>query len=103
VGTLTQWLTFIVLAATALGAIIWAGRGAVNFIERWNQFLDDWNGEPERPGISQARPGVLKRLTRLEESQAAVETAVKPNAGHSIKDQITRIEEHVVPPENRPS
>jgi|SRR5690606_6239788 len=35
--------------------------------KRISDFLDDWNGEPERPGVP-ARPGVMQRLAANEEA-----------------------------------
>jgi hypothetical protein len=44
------------------------------------QFLEDWNGEPDRPGV-QGRPGAMARLAQLER-----------NSGSSLRDAVDRIE-----------
>jgi hypothetical protein len=38
---------------------------------RFGQFLDDWGGETSRIGVP-ARPGVMERLSKIEERQVAV-------------------------------
>lgn len=47
---------------------------------RWQDFLDDWFGEPGRPGQA-ARPGAMERLSQLE-----------ANGGSSLRDSVNRIE-----------
>lgn len=60
----------------------------------------DWNGEPARPGIADAKPGVMQRLYTQDEQFTAVLSRlgkqdvvlaeirheVFPNSGKSIKD-----------------
>ncbi len=101
-GTL-QVASAIVLIGAALAVLFNLARGAFGFFEKLRQFLDDWNGEPERPGIAPKRFGVMERLTIVEAAVKNVEHEVKPNSGTSLKDQITRIEEHSVPADARPS
>lgn len=71
----------------ALSAI--AGGGAVvvrlfRFLKRMSNVVDDWAGEPERPGVP-GRPGVMTRL-------AAIEAELHPNHGTSLRDALTRCE-----------
>lgn len=47
------------------------------------EFLQDWNGEPERPGFK-ARPGAMARLAQLE-----------ANSGSTMRDAVDRIEKKV--------
>lgn len=104
---MTNWIqvaSTIVLAGAALGALYrWVVRPSYQVVTKFAQFLDDWFGEPARPGIAPARLGVLERISNLEASARVVEHEVKPNAGASMKDQISRIEEHTVPAEARPN
>ena len=38
-------------------------------VSRTNQFLDDWLGTPDRPGVP-GRPGVMVRLADVEDNKA---------------------------------
>ncbi|GIH27605.1 hypothetical protein Aph01nite_59150 [Acrocarpospora phusangensis] len=53
-------------------------------LKKLSDFMDDWNGEPDRPGV----PGRLGVMQRLE----AIESEVKINHGSSLKDAVNRIE-----------
>ncbi|MGH8430857.1 MAG: hypothetical protein ACREUF_10675, partial [Solimonas sp.] len=61
-STVAQWLSTLVLVGAAIAVLIKAGRAVAVFFARIGQFFDDWFGEPERPGIAPARPGVLARI-----------------------------------------
>jgi hypothetical protein len=111
---------FIVLGAIAAGLGLFGvlGRGG-----RWiwrlftslDDFIDDWKGSPARDGVPE-RPGVLKRITAIEERVSTIErqgtaierqgTAieqrvstieheVRTNDGSSLKDSVQRIERFV--------
>ncbi len=85
---------FLVAAATAVmagGAVL---RRVWPFARAWAQFLEDWNGEPDRPGVP-GRQGVLARLHTLEAVAAENGYALRelaPNGGRSIKDMVQRID-----------
>lgn len=53
------------LTTLAIFVAIW--RWVRSWGKRIGDFLDDWNGEPERPGVP-ARPGVMQRLADNEEA-----------------------------------
>ncbi|GAA2321345.1 hypothetical protein GCM10010149_87950 [Nonomuraea roseoviolacea subsp. roseoviolacea] len=76
---------------TAIGAaVVVLVKGlalVVRWVKRLNEFLDDWNGEPERPGVP-ARLGVMTRLEQMETKMQELE----PNHGGSIKDAVGRID-----------
>lgn len=57
---------------------------AVRRLRGLRQLLEDWHGEPSRPGVP-ARPGVMVRL-------AAIECELYPNGGGSLRDAVGRIE-----------
>lgn len=72
---------------------------------RIGNFLDDWEGRPERPGKDR-EPGVMERLKVLEDTQAAqgstlaaqdgiletIRHEVEFNNGSSVKDAVVRTE-----------
>lgn len=100
-----NWITVlstIVLAGAALAVLThWVVMPAVRLFTDWRQFLEDWRGEPARPGIAPARLGVLERLSKLEADVSASRSQLTPNGGSSLLDKVDRIEAHTVPPEAR--
>lgn len=63
-----------------------------SLIKRMHNWLDDWAGEPARPGVD-ARPGVMARL-------ASIEAQLRPNGGTSARDAVDRVERSVARVEN---
>jgi hypothetical protein len=83
-----------VTAATALSAAVitgigWAGRHAWRFIRRVVHFLDDYTGQPEHDGLP-AKPGLMARVSTMEDSLAHVVAETSPNHGRSIRDIVLR-------------
>ena len=62
------------------------------FFRSLSDFLTDWSGEPERPGVS-ARPGVMARLEENDRQIKAVRHELHPNSGSSMRDAIDRTEQ----------
>lgn len=60
---------------------------------RLAQMAEDWQGQPARPedGVP-ARPGVMLRLSRLENAMLDVHAQLSPNGGKTIRDAVDRIE-----------
>jgi hypothetical protein len=89
--------TLLQLGATAgaVLAILAALRVAWRAWRRVDDFLSDWTGEPQRPGVPE-RPGVMVRLDRIETRLYKVEQQVYPNHGSSLHDKVTKIAEAVV-------
>lgn len=94
VDTFLIWGGALTLAA-AVGALAWkAVRGTLRLGGKIEQFIDDWNGEEERPGVP-ARPGVMERvggiedrMTGIEDRVARVEEQMNPNHGSSLRDAV---------------
>lgn len=69
-------------------------RGVVRFGRRVEDVIDDWQGEPPRPGVP-ARPGVMERMGSLETRMGGVEDDLQrirhelyPNSGGSLRDAV---------------
>lgn len=76
-----DWLLLVAAVVTALGTGWKVLYDRVNPVYRKvDNFLDDWNGQPERPGVPR-QSGVMERLSQLEH-----------NGGSSMKDQLARVE-----------
>ncbi len=94
------WIAAICALVTVVFAVLgWAGRRSWNFFKRVWQFLEDWNGTPADNRGHQGQPGVMERLSVLENqvhlnsaSMAGISEQVHLNSGHSLKDVVTRTE-----------
>lgn len=53
---------------------------------RFSHFLDDWFGEPARPGFA-GREGVPERLSKVE----TMTKQLGPNGGSHLADKITKL------------
>ncbi|MFJ8143075.1 hypothetical protein [Streptomyces sp. NPDC096013] len=85
--TVLVWGGAITLLA-GVGTITWrAVRSALHLGRRMDQFMDDWYGEQERPGVP-GRPGVMERVSGIEERLSRVEHELHPNSGESLRDAV---------------
>jgi hypothetical protein len=91
VDSLVLWSVAAVAIAAGLGLLWRLVRGVRRIATRVDDFVDDWNGVPPRPGVS-ARPGVMERLDGIESRLASVEHELHPNSGHSLRDAVDRVD-----------
>lgn len=49
--------------------------------------MDDWAGEEPRPGVP-GRPGVMERVSVIEDRLTRVEHELYPNSGQSLRDAV---------------
>lgn len=89
--TIPQWMSDVIAVAPWLGAILVAavvvrylGKLFGPTVKKVLDFLDDWNGEPSRPGVP-ARLGVMARLDEMHHE-------LHPNSGSSLADAVNRTE-----------
>jgi hypothetical protein len=59
-------LVILGIIATIITAAAVVVKGIKPFLRRISDFLDDWNGQPGRPGVPK-RPGVMERLSTMED------------------------------------
>lgn len=77
VADLFVWVLFIMFLA---GIVTFLRKKIKPVTDALHRFLEDWSGEPERPGVP-ARLGVMQRLS-------AIEHELKPNSGSSFYDKL---------------
>ncbi|NDK24626.1 hypothetical protein FSY75_09090 [Streptomyces sp. TR1341] len=77
-------ITVIAGVITLLWRVV---RASIRLAGRVNEFMDDWSGEPGRPGVH-PRPGVMERLAGFEDRLTRVEHELYPNSGESLRDAV---------------
>jgi hypothetical protein len=87
-----SWLGAIAAAAAVVVAVVarWPGRWLWHLLRGVWEFLEDWKGEPGRPGVP-ARPGVMERLQNVEKIGTHVLAETQTNGGSSMRDDIAGI------------
>ncbi|MGW1127447.1 hypothetical protein [Streptomyces sp. NPDC002526] len=85
------WCVAAAAVAAALGLLWRMTRGVRRIVLRVDEFVDDWNGVPGRPGVPE-RPGVMARLDGIEERLGSVEHELHPNSGSSLRDAVDRVD-----------
>ena len=75
----------------AFSIIGWCTRTFVRLVRGLFRLIEDWTGEPVRPGFA-GRPGFPERLARVELDLAEVRSQLSPNSGHTLRDAIDRVE-----------
>lgn len=83
---------------TGLLLTIFSIIGSVAAFIRWlgvrlrslDNLLDDWNGEPPRPGVP-GRPGVMKRLGDIEDK-----VNCRSTHGDAVIDEHTRLLNEII-------
>ena len=88
------WVGGVAALVTGVTVIGVGVRKVALMVRRVGHFLDDWAGQPQRPGVA-ARPGVIERLSGIEGRLGTVEHEVQHNNGGSLKDGARRTEDAV--------
>ncbi|MFE7634449.1 hypothetical protein ACFU7Z_10550 [Kitasatospora sp. NPDC057518] len=90
----------VVTLCTAAGFIWRATRSARQLAAKVEDFVDDWTGTDDRPGVP-GRPGVMTRLSTIEQQLVEVQHELHPNSGSSLRDAVDRVDQrtaHLDPP-----
>lgn len=92
--TVSHILVFVSFVIGVAGIIAYAYKLLKPWVNSMRNFLDDWNGEEARPGVSK-RPGVMERLLSLEKAQNEIKHEVQPNSGNSMYDKLSAVHKHI--------
>jgi hypothetical protein len=90
IATVITVILGAVLSIKNVIAPVW--RAIKKAIVTWENFITDWNGDPEPEDGRKPTPGVIARLELVESGLRKVKSEVSPNGGKSIKDVVNRIE-----------
>jgi hypothetical protein len=88
-------LEWIIAVGAALSAIIYIGKKIANLFKSWFNFMDDWYGNDENPGIIERLAEGNKRFEALEKDMGIIKAELFNNHGTSLRDAIDRIEQAV--------
>jgi hypothetical protein len=80
----------IVGIITIIGSVLAAGRWVYRQFKSIECLLEDWHGEPARPGVP-GRLGVMERLDSIEKKVNSAAFNSRPNHGTSAFDEHTRL------------
>lgn len=89
------WIVGMLAAVSAIGiATRWLYRTG----GKVTRVMDALLGEPPGPGAPNGRPGVLERLTGIDDNirdlndrLSFIESQMRPNGGSSLRDTVDRI------------
>jgi hypothetical protein len=101
--TLLDVLGLVLWVVTVGGMLVTARRWIRPLVVRLRDMLDDWQGQPARPGVA-ARPGVMERLGKtseqlsdhtrrlevIEKTSRSADFHSRPNHGGSAYDDTRR-------------
>lgn len=75
---------------TVIGTLVAVGRWTYRQLKSVECLLEDWHGEPARPGVP-GRLGVMERLDSIEKKVNSAAFNSRPNHGTSAFDEHTRL------------
>lgn len=85
-----EWVAALTaLVVAVFTAAAWLAARAWRILRRVVHFLDDFGGEPARDGLP-ARPGLMARMTAVEDGLTHVVAETSPNHGQSLRDIVVR-------------
>lgn len=90
--TTLQWIITLGAAASALGYMF---SKLLKLFKTWFQFITDWNGNENTPGVVQRLHEGNERFDKIETEIACIKAELFNNHGSSLRDAIDRIEEAV--------
>lgn len=84
------WIAALVALISAIGGLTaWGIRVLYRILRQLIHFSDDWKGQPEHDGLP-ARPGVMARLSSVEELLERVHAETQADHGTSLRDVVNR-------------
>lgn len=87
-------LEWIVLSAAAASGLGYFGNKFFKLFKTWFQFIQDWNGTDEKPGIVERLQIGNERFNKLEDEIQVIKAELFNNHGTSLRDAIDRIEKN---------
>lgn len=89
---LAEWIRvapWLVAAVLLVILAVWAVRKVAPVLRKLGHLVDDLVGEPARPGVA-ARPGLMERMTAVEDKTEVIRHEMFPNSGASLRDAVDK-------------
>jgi len=87
-------LEWIVLSAAAASGLGYFGNKFFKLFKTWFEFIQDWNGTEDRPGVVERLELGHLRFEHLDEEIRIIKAELFNNHGTSLRDAIDRIEKN---------
>lgn len=87
-------LEWIVLSAAAASGLGYFGNRFLKLFKTWFQFIQDWNGTDEKPGVVERLQIGSDRFDYIEQELKTIKEELFNNHGSSLRDAIDRIEKN---------
>ena len=89
--SILEWIVLAAAAASGLGYFL---AKFFKLFKTWFQFIQDWNGTDEKPGIVERLQIGNERFNKLEDEIQVIKAELFNNHGTSLRDAIDRIEKN---------
>lgn len=86
-----QWIVLSAAAAAGIGYFI---RIIMKVTKSWFNFIDEWYGTEEKPGITQRLNDGQAHFNKIDIELATIKSELFNNGGSSLRDAIDRIEQN---------
>ena len=98
-----QTIILIGAAASAIGAIGFLFTKLFRLFGTWFEFINDWYGTEDKPGVNQRLDAGATRFEFIEGELKIIKEELFNNHGSSLRDAIDRIEAAVAKPKRSSS
>ena len=98
-----QTIILIGAAASAVGAIGYLLTKLFTLFGTWFQFINDWYGTEDKPGVNERLDAGAARFEYIESELKIIKEELFNNHGSSLRDAIDRIEAAVAKPKRSSS
>ena len=98
-----QTIILIGAAASAIAAIGFIFNKAFKLFGTWFEFINDWYGTEDKPGVNERLNHGAERFEYIEGELKIIKEELFNNSGSSLRDAIDRIEAAVAKPKRSSS
>lgn len=89
--SILEWIVLSSAAASGLGYFV---TKFLRLFKTWFQFIHDWNGSDDKPGVVERLQIGSDRFDYIEQELKTIKEELFNNHGSSLRDAIDRIEKN---------